>query len=122
MNVEPVVPGVTPIFSAPKSAAAAVPVVSTETAAALDIPIVRDAFVLPDGGARTIIPLNHAVEVVDTSETERYTRWPWKRKDPAVYAIPVTVADVASRVPPVPVPWYTVKIKVPATDVNKPPH
>ena len=74
MNVDAVVPGVTARVMPPDTFAT--PVVSTDTAAALDIPITSEALVLAAGGARTTRPLTHAVDVVDTSEIERYTRCP----------------------------------------------
>lgn len=57
------------MFTAPDTVAA--PVVSTDIAAALDIPILIEAFVLPDGGASVNSPLSHAVDDVDVSEIER---------------------------------------------------
>jgi len=64
---EPVIDGVTKTFNAP-NAPAVPPVVSTDTAAALEISNVTGAIVPPLGPPHLNSPLNQQVDVVAVSE------------------------------------------------------
>ena len=71
MNEEPVTEGVTNTFNAPKVPAEPAPVVSTDTAALLDMSKVTGVIVPPEGPPHLNSPLNQQVEAVATSEMAR---------------------------------------------------
>jgi len=87
------------MFKAPKSPVAAVPVVSTDTAAVLWINPMTGVTVPEEGPLIVILPANHAVEVVKTSEIVRYVRVPSISQFPAVAATVVKADEAARAVP-----------------------